>query len=68
MKILIAAMLCSWTMALPPLISQAHDHASMETLGSVTFSTSCSPPVQSQFNHALTPSLIKIRCAYLNQG
>ena len=53
MKILIAAMLCSWTVALPPLISQIHDHASMETLGSVTFSTSCSLSVQPQFNRAV---------------
>jgi len=53
MKILIAALLYSSTMALPPLISQAHDHSSMEALGSVTFSTSCNPAVQPQFNRAV---------------
>jgi hypothetical protein len=36
-----------------PLTSQTHDHASTETLGSVTFSTSCSPAVQPQFNRAV---------------
>jgi tetratricopeptide (TPR) repeat protein len=52
MKTLVAATLCFLTMALP-LYSQAHDHASMETLGSVAFSTSCSLTVQPQFNRAV---------------
>jgi tetratricopeptide (TPR) repeat protein len=53
MKMLIAVTLCSCIMALSPLTSSANDHASTETLGSVAFSTSCSPPVQPQFNRAV---------------
>jgi tetratricopeptide (TPR) repeat protein len=52
MKILIAAVLSSLSMALP-LDFQAHDHAPAETLGSVTFSTSCDPAVQPQFDRAV---------------
>jgi hypothetical protein len=33
--------------------AQAHDHNSAETLGSVTFSTSCSTDAQPQFNRAV---------------
>ncbi|CAN5685815.1 hypothetical protein BH10ACI4_BH10ACI4_16490 [soil metagenome] len=53
MKILVSAMLCLWVLVVRPLHAQAHDHASTETLGSVTFSTSCSPTVQPQFNRAV---------------
>ncbi len=34
-------------------LAQAADHASPEKLGSVTFTTSCSPAVQPQFNRAV---------------
>jgi tetratricopeptide (TPR) repeat protein len=53
MRILATAALCFWTTSLPPLHSQTHDHPSAETLGSVTFTTSCNPTVQPQFNRAV---------------
>lgn len=52
MKIFVAVILCAWTITVP-LDAQTHDHASMETLGSVTFKTSCSPAVQPSFNRAV---------------
>lgn len=52
MRTLVTLALCAWTMA-SPLTFQVHDHASTETLGSVTFSTSCSPAVQPAFNRAV---------------
>jgi tetratricopeptide (TPR) repeat protein len=36
-----------------PAITQTHDHASTETLGSVNFTTSCSSTAQPQFNRAV---------------
>ena len=53
MKRFISATLCLWTAVVSPLHSQLHDHASTETLGSVTFVTSCNPIVQPQFNRAV---------------
>src|ERR1700712_3141996 len=53
MKTFVRTTLCLLTAALPQLHSQAHDHASKETLGSVAFSTSCDPDVQPQFNRAV---------------
>lgn len=53
MKTVVSAALCLWAVAAPPLPSQVHDHASPETLGSVTFITSCNPNVQTQFNRAV---------------
>ena len=53
MKILVSATLCLWTIVVTPLHSQAHDHSSIETLGSVTFNTSCSSTVQPRFNRAV---------------
>ena len=52
MRIPVAVLLCAWTITFP-LDAQTHDHASMETLGSVTFKTSCSPAVQPAFNRAV---------------
>lgn len=53
MKLFIATTLCLCAFAAPTLHSQTHDHASAETLGSVTFATSCNPTVQPQFNRAV---------------
>jgi hypothetical protein len=57
MKIPVAAALCLLATTLTPLCGQTHDHASdhasAETLGSVTFNTSCKPVVQPQFNRAV---------------
>lgn len=53
MRIFITTTLWLLITALPPLYSQAHDHASTETLGRVTFGTSCNPVVQPQFNRAV---------------
>jgi len=49
---LVAATLFAWAMA-SRLYSQSHDHTSKETLGSVTFSTSCNPAAQPAFNRAV---------------
>lgn len=53
MRIFVLAMLCLGAVAASTLHSQTHDHVSTETLGSVTFSTSCNPAVQPQFNRAV---------------
>jgi hypothetical protein len=53
MKMIVLATLCLWAAVASPLDSQVHNHASTETLGSVTFSNSCSRTVQPQFNRAV---------------
>lgn len=53
MKTVVSATLYLWAAVMSPLHSQVHDHASPETLGSVTFSTSCNPNVRPQFNRAV---------------
>jgi hypothetical protein len=53
MKMLAFTTLCFCTAVLPQLHSQDHNHASTETLGSVSFNTSCKPTVQPQFNRAV---------------
>ncbi len=53
MKLFISAALCLCATTCPTLHPQAHDHTSPETLGSVTFNTSCTPAVQPQFNRAV---------------
>jgi tetratricopeptide (TPR) repeat protein len=52
-RVFITTALSVWTIAPPSLQSQVHDHAANETLGSVTFVTSCKPTVQPQFNRAV---------------
>ncbi len=52
MKRLIGNALCLSTLALPAA-SQTHDHAAKETLGTVSFETSCSAAVQPKFNRAV---------------
>ncbi len=49
---LVVVALFAWAMALR-LYSQSHDHTSKETLGSVTFSTSCNSAAQPAFNRAV---------------
>lgn len=52
MKRLIGNALCLSTLALPA-VSQTHDHSAKETLGTVSFQTSCSTAVQPAFNRAV---------------
>lgn len=53
MKILVTVTLCVGTIIPSTLHSQAHTHPSTETLGSVTFNTSCNAAVQPQFNRSV---------------
>jgi hypothetical protein len=52
MRILVAIPLCLCTFALP-VRPQTHQHTSTETLGSVTFETSCDAAVRLKFNRAV---------------
>ena len=49
---LVVALLSVWVVK-PSLCAEAHHHPSMETLGSVSFATSCSASVQPQFDRAV---------------
>jgi hypothetical protein len=52
MRVLVAVVLCFGGFVVP-VCCQVHEHAPAETLGSVTFATSCSAAVQPQFNRAV---------------
>ena len=53
MKIIVSATLCWWATVVTPLYCRAQAPASVETLGSVTFQTSCKATAQIQINRAV---------------